>query len=91
MRKFINGKYVQVEAKPAARAADKKPTTPAGEVTPSAAAGGAPVKQDISKAALTLMAQQHPGLDWTGLQGTGLKGQVTVPDVKKFLQTPPVK
>jgi pyruvate/2-oxoglutarate dehydrogenase complex dihydrolipoamide acyltransferase (E2) component len=82
MRKFINGKYVSVEAKKAAA------TAPVAKTAPVNTAGNKPpaVNVDISRTALALMQEQPAGMDWSGLTGSGTGGQITKPDVQKFLK-----
>ncbi|MDP2207043.1 MAG: hypothetical protein Q8K65_12145 [Alphaproteobacteria bacterium] len=87
MRKLIGGKYVPVTDAPQKKAVAKAPAATAGPAAQSGAAGKpAAVKVDVSKAALTLMAQQPAGFDWSGMTGSGAGGQVTVGDVRAFLQ-----
>ncbi len=93
MKRFIGGKYVDINENPnPAKAAAVKEDAPVPaadapeEAADAAAKNAVPAfKGDISKAALELMSVQHPGIDWSGLKGTGRGGQVTKTDVQKFL------
>lgn len=88
MRKLIGGEYVAVE-----KVQDKPPrkavVTGATQAGAAAQSGGTVkpggVTVDVSKNALGLMSEQPAGMDWSGLAGSGINGQVTVADVRAFL------